>query len=157
MSKGTQGPSWSALPILAVAVVIAAAVGFARFALASGEPPRKAAPAAAEQRLASGGRLYQVHCASCHGESGRGDGPVAGDLKVAPADLTRLAARSRGVFPREHVAEAVDGRLAVRAHGTSRMPVWGLSFQVLGNDRDQERDVREWILDLVAYLESIQR
>jgi mono/diheme cytochrome c family protein len=151
MRKRTKGPRWSALPILAVTVGLAA-VGSA---LASSEPPRKAAAAA--ERLASGERLFQRHCASCHGKSGRGDGPVAKDLKVAPADLTRLAARHQGAFPREQVAEAIDGRLAVRAHGTSRMPVWGLTFQSLGNDRDQERDVREWILDLTAYVESMQR
>jgi|ERR1700680_3085670 len=152
MFNRTKESSWSALLILAVTVTLLSTRGSA---FASDEPPRKAA--AAEQRLASGGRLYQVHCASCHGESGRGDGPVARDLKVAPADLTRLAAHNQGAFPREHVYEAIDGRLAVRAHGTSRMPVWGLTFQALGSDRDQERDVREWILDLVAYLESIQR
>jgi len=152
MSKRLKSPKWSTLLILAVTATLVAAVVSA---LASGEPPRQAA--AAEQRLASGGRLYQRHCASCHGGSGRGDGPVARDLKVAPADLTRLAAGNHGTFPREHVAEAIDGRLVVRAHGTSRMPVWGLTFQVPGSDRDQERDVREWILDLVAYLESIQR
>lgn len=152
MFKRPKGPGWSALLILAVTMTLPSIGGSA---LASDEPPRKAA--ASEQRLASGGRLYQVHCASCHGEAGRGDGPVARDLKVAPPDLTRLAAHSKGMFPREHVYEAIDGRLAVRGHGTSRMPVWGLTFQALGSDRDQERDVREWILDLVAYLESIQR
>jgi len=36
------------------------------------------------------------------------------------------------------------------------MPVWGLSFQEPGRDSDQERQTREQIRDLVAYLESIQ-
>jgi hypothetical protein len=33
------------------------------------------------------------------------------------------------------------------------MPVWGLGFRIAG--QDQERQVRETIRDLVAYLESI--
>lgn len=36
----------------------------------------------------TGKRLYQQQCASCHGTSGKGDGPVAGGLAHKPADLT---------------------------------------------------------------------
>src|SRR5690242_18510605 len=53
------------------------------------------------ESVAYGRLTYSVYCASCHGKSGRGDGPVAGDLKVAPPDLTRLAARNAGLFPRD--------------------------------------------------------
>lgn len=31
--------------------------------------------------------LYQIHCALCHGESGRGDGPLAGYFSRTPQDL----------------------------------------------------------------------
>ncbi|HSG41212.1 MAG TPA: cytochrome c, partial [Thermoanaerobaculia bacterium] len=108
-------------------------------------------------RVENGRRTYSVYCASCHGLSGRGDGPVAGDLKVAPTDLTRLAARNEGRFPQDRTYQAIDGRLETRGHGTSRMPVWGATFQVSGSDHDQEREVRERILDLLSYIESIQR
>ena len=37
---------------------------------------------------ARGEQLYQQQCASCHGESGKGDGPVAAGLPHQPADLT---------------------------------------------------------------------
>ncbi|HEX6902850.1 MAG TPA: cytochrome c [Thermoanaerobaculia bacterium] len=109
------------------------------------------------ERVENGRRLYAVYCASCHGRAGRGDGPVAGDLKVAPVDLTRLAERDEGRFPRDRVHQSIDGRLKTRGHGTSEMPVWGATFQVSGSDHDQEREVRERILDLLSYLESIQR
>jgi mono/diheme cytochrome c family protein len=33
--------------------------------------------------------LFLQHCASCHGESGRGDGPQARHLPVRPADLSQ--------------------------------------------------------------------
>lgn len=38
--------------------------------------------------LAAGQTIYRQHCASCHGESGRGDGPVAATLPGLPADFT---------------------------------------------------------------------
>jgi len=39
------------------------------------------------ENLAAGGRLYQDHCAACHGASGNGDGPAAAGLEPAPANL----------------------------------------------------------------------
>ena len=37
--------------------------------------------------LAVGGEVYSSICASCHGQSGRGDGPAAAGLDPPPADL----------------------------------------------------------------------
>ena len=42
---------------------------------------------------------FEFYCASCHGTRGKGDGPIASALKVAPSDLTSLARRNRGAFP----------------------------------------------------------
>jgi putative copper resistance protein D len=38
--------------------------------------------------IAGGRRLYQAHCAVCHGVGGAGDGPAAAGLQPRPADLT---------------------------------------------------------------------
>jgi mono/diheme cytochrome c family protein len=38
--------------------------------------------------IVQGAGLYSSHCASCHGTSGRGDGPAAKSLRIPPADLT---------------------------------------------------------------------
>jgi copper transport protein len=38
--------------------------------------------------IASGQTLYQQHCLSCHGPSGRGDGPAGLMLFPRPADLS---------------------------------------------------------------------
>ncbi len=38
--------------------------------------------------IAAGQKLYVRHCSECHGESGKGDGEMAGDLNPKPADLT---------------------------------------------------------------------
>jgi len=42
--------------------------------------------------------LYAEHCALCHGETGRGDGPAVASLPILPADLTEphLFAHSPG-------------------------------------------------------------
>jgi len=38
--------------------------------------------------VAHGASLYRVHCATCHGPTGRGDGPASAGLLRRPADLT---------------------------------------------------------------------
>jgi putative copper export protein/mono/diheme cytochrome c family protein len=40
--------------------------------------------------IARGRALFEVHCAGCHGASGRGSGPNALALDMAPADLTAV-------------------------------------------------------------------
>jgi mono/diheme cytochrome c family protein len=97
-----------------------------------------------------GRQLFRTHCATCHGASGLGDGPMVQYLRVRPADLTRIAARNHGVFPVEVVHRQIDGRQAVRAHGDSSMPIWGDAFS------RGERSAAERIGDLVAYLDTIQ-
>ncbi len=39
---------------------------------------------------------YQSKCASCHGSDAKGDGPLADQLKIGPADLTQLAKKNGG-------------------------------------------------------------
>lgn len=41
---------------------------------------------------AHGASLYRVHCASCHGDRGRGDGPAAAGLDPPPPDLADAGA-----------------------------------------------------------------
>lgn len=40
------------------------------------------------ERLRAGKALFEKNCSSCHGTSGRGDGPAARGLNPAPANLT---------------------------------------------------------------------
>jgi mono/diheme cytochrome c family protein len=110
-----------------------------------------------EARVVRGGRMYEIYCASCHGATAEGNGPVAAALKSQPADLTRIRQRNGGAFSEDRVSAFIDGRLETRGHGPGSMPVWGLSFRIAGKDQDQERQVRETIRDLVAYLETIQK
>jgi mono/diheme cytochrome c family protein len=107
----------------------------------------------------SGDTLYLQLCASCHGKSGQGDGPVSASLKVKVPDLTRIAWRDGGEFPREDVKRSIDGRIERMAHGPREMPVWGIRFFDLSNpDRSSEQARVDALLDkLVAHLETLQK
>lgn len=106
------------------------------------------------QDYASGEYLFRTFCASCHGVSGKGDGPIAGALRVRTPDLTLLTAQGNGAFPRVAVRDAIDGRRAVGMHGPSGMPIWGDALR-----RTQGQDeliVRRRIDALVLHIESLQ-
>lgn len=105
----------------------------------------------------AGKSLYRIYCLNCHGEGARGDGPMAEVLKTRPADLTRLTERNEGRFPKEEIRRTIDGRREVLSHGSRQMPIWGLEFQQVDRDTNQEEEVRARIRHLVEYLESIQR
>lgn len=106
----------------------------------------------------SGQELYMRFCASCHGTDGRGDGPVASELKVEVPDLTSIARRRGGTFPRELIDRIIDGRHVIAAHGTRTMPVWGEDFSRSGiGDPDAERAARIIMGRLVDYLSQLQR
>lgn len=106
----------------------------------------------------SGMEMYQQLCSSCHGVSGRGDGPVSSLIKIGVPDLTRIAARDGGDFPTEDVRRTIDGRWDRRAHGARDMPVWGWQFydSSATNDAEERAQVDSMIDRLVTYLRSIQ-
>jgi hypothetical protein len=75
-------------------------------------------------------------------------------LKTSPTDLTRLAEKAGGVFPRARVETLLmHGRPALAAHGSSEMPVWGPIFKGL-EPKDALVDIR--IANVVAYVEALQ-
>jgi mono/diheme cytochrome c family protein len=137
-------------------VVAVVAVGFAAVMLSlsvAAQVGRTATPPLALESL-TGRDSFDRYCASCHGADGRGTGPVAAALKTRPADLTTLAQRNGGSFPRQRVSSFVEGTdRSSGAHGPSDMPVWGSAFRGL------ESDVRARVRlgNLVAYVESLQR
>jgi len=112
-----------------------------------------ASPAPAQ--TTTGDYLFRTYCAACHGTSAKGDGPLADSMRTRPADLTEIAKRNKGTFPRELVFRMIDGRTPVKGHGGVDMPVWGDVFSraVEGGDPIV---VQKRIEALVAYLEGIQ-
>lgn len=101
-----------------------------------------------------GPALYTAYCGVCHGKDGKGGGPMAKSLKVAPPDLTRVAARNRGTFPMQRMERIISGQQSLPAgHGTREMPVWGPIFSQIAWDQDLGR-VR--VSNVARYIEGIQ-
>ena len=122
---------------------------------ASGAHARDARQAASVRQLMDGEQLYRSYCAACHGANAKGNGPAAPALKSAPADLTAIAKRNHGTFPRDRVAGYVEnGDPSVAAHGSREMPVWGPNFVALAPG--SYRPINERIAAVVSYIESIQ-
>lgn len=91
-------------------------------------------------------------CATCHGAEGKGDGPMASMLKVAPTDLTNLSKNNGGVFPYESTFAMIEGRITADAHGRD-MPVWGERYRL----ENSEPIVRARVLELVTYIKGLQQ
>jgi mono/diheme cytochrome c family protein len=102
-----------------------------------------------------GSYLFRTYCATCHGSSARGDGPLASAMNRKPPNLTEITKRHKGVFPGELVFRIIDGRTKVAGHGGPDMPVWGDAFMRTADTVD-EASVRHRIQALVDYLETIQ-
>lgn len=99
--------------------------------------------------------MFREYCASCHGLTGKGDGPAAAALKTVPADLTRISARNDGKFPMNKIRRYIEGLDELTAHGSREMPVWGSVLRSPGGGGQSEVQLR--IENLTKYLESIQQ
>jgi len=85
--------------------------------------------------LLTGKELYGIHCTPCHGESGKGDGPVAKKFVPTPVDIS---AAGRG-------AHRPDGDLfAVLTHGKNGMPPFRADLSPL----------ERWLV--IAYLRTLK-
>ena len=102
-----------------------------------------------------GARLFNTHCATCHGLNGRGNGPLADQLRRLPPDLTRFSARNGDVFPSERLRRIIDGR-DVPSHGDREMPVWGDVFRDSRAGGTSE-SAKARIDAIVRYLQGIQQ
>lgn len=120
------------------------------------------ATSASDKKVDLGKREFLNSCAVCHGKDGKGQAQVIDILKVAPPDLRQLSKKNGGVFPMARVYETIDGRSAVKAHGTRDMPIWGQRFSVeaapIYDDfpYDAEAFVRARILGLIEYIYRLQ-
>ncbi len=71
---------------------------------------------ATSESIAQGKRLYSANCAMCHGQTGKGDGPVAASLKPKPMDLT----------DKKFMAQHTDGEFYwMITKGKAPMPGYG--------------------------------
>ena len=126
--------------------------------LATPKPAPWQSPSA--EAIAQGRADFNKHCAPCHSESGKGNGP---ELKVIPGikpkDLTKIAAQNGGVFPFQEVEDTIDGRKIIPAHKRYDMPFWGVNFQQPGQEFSPESEAKakkriDAIVDYVATLQQ---
>ena len=121
-----------------------------------------------KQMLDPGKREFLNSCAVCHGAKGKlegGEGAAVDFLKTTPTDLTTLSKRNGGVFPFERVYAVIDGRQAVKGHGSRDMPIWGDRYtqekvkaaeHYVDMPYDMEMFARGLIIALIDYLHRLQ-
>lgn len=84
-----------------------------------------ATPPAGAPRAHDGAALYALHCAACHGASGRGDGPNAANLPVKPAQHASREAMSKR--PDDSLFDTIFGGGAIM-NRSPRMPAYGATL-----------------------------
>lgn len=113
------------------------------------------------QRTDFGKREFETNCATCHGTSGKGNGPIVDLLKRSPPDLTQLAKKNQGVFPMDRLYEVIEGA-NVPSHGSRDMPIWGRDYRIkdaeyyMDTPYNADALVRGRILALLEYINRLQ-
>ncbi len=104
----------------------------------------------------SGAEMFAIHCVSCHGPTGEGDGSVAAILTVSVPNLRTLTRRSGGEFPAAAVASYIDGRDLPVAHGERLMPVWGDVFDATTGVVPGSQSAELRVQAVVEYVRELQ-
>jgi high-affinity iron transporter len=120
--------------------------------------PRRTPP------LATGERLYQQECTSCHGVSGDGNGPLAAQFNPPPIDFQEMGRQRErstwGLY--SAITQGVEGTAMPAFDALSEEQRWALAFHVAnfpfsaaqrsaGQAVWQENPgAREWMPDLAA-------
>ncbi|PRY79733.1 cytochrome c [Yoonia maritima] len=115
--------------------------------------------AACVEEPETGAEIFATECAGCHGANAQGDGPYARGLDTVPPDLTTIASRNGGVFPRDQVMSTIDG-LQRDAHFSVAMPEFGagdLGATVIVEENGLGTPVPTKLLLLTDYIELLQR
>jgi mono/diheme cytochrome c family protein len=109
-----------------------------------------------------GDHLYQNLCAACHNSDGTGNGKASDALGIGAPDLTHIAARNDGVFPRGEIELLIANGDFRTLHGASPMPDWeqqftSVYFRTARNPLRREAYARDRIRELSNYIEAIQQ
>ncbi|WP_299788568.1 c-type cytochrome [uncultured Marivita sp.] len=113
-----------------------------------------------EMPQASDGRaLFMENCAICHSADAKGNGPMARAMEKAPPDLTLIAVRNGGEFPRVEVLSTIDGYTKADLN-VPDMPEFGALLEgdlvPLDTGDGVMTPTPRKLVALLEYLESIQ-
>ncbi len=115
--------------------------------------------AACATEVETGRSNYDSLCAGCHGPTGKGDGPSAAGLNPPPADLSQIAARNGGVFPRVEVMAKLDGYARGEEQHGAMPAFWPLlegRTVLVETDPGVMTPTPEPLVALAAYIETLQ-
>lgn len=106
----------------------------------------------------SGAALFRQNCVVCHGVSGVGDGAMARDLPVPPANLRTLSVDNGGVFPATQVMAAIYG---YRGKGAEALmpefgPILDSPTVIWTSPSGQQIATPSALVALANYLETLQ-
>ena len=93
--------------------------------------------------------LYEAHCASCHGLTGKGDGPQAAGLEIAPSDFYDMSRQySRSVYDLYNTISLGVSGTPMSAFGQlNEEQRWALALMVSrysGTDAQREKGKMIW-------------
>jgi cytochrome c oxidase cbb3-type subunit 3 len=95
--------------------------GFVAFRMLSQPPPPAPPEVARDPLLAQGRSIFLGRCATCHGNEGRGDGPIAGNLAGPPVGNLTDDRWKHGDRPDQVIAVIAKGVPNTRMEGWSRV------------------------------------
>jgi mono/diheme cytochrome c family protein len=107
-------------------------------------------------QVTDGKQMFESYCAACHGLDGRGNGPTAGALKVAPANLAQLSKNNKGVYPETRIVAVLKFGTENPAHGSKAMPVWGPTLRTMDGRQGGDEKQLLRISNLVKYVATLQ-
>lgn len=114
---------------------------------------------ACTNEVEAGRATYASLCAGCHGEDGRGRGEGLMRFAVHPLDLTQLAARNGGAYPKADVLANLESHTKLTVASRGPTANWAqLDGRVILVETAEGvlTPVTEPLVALSAYLESIQ-
>jgi copper transport protein len=81
-------PAFSLAALVVIGIGLGILLGAHAHTRLSGKAATKGNPVpATAESIARGKMLFEQNCTQCHGETGRGDGPLASTLRIPPANL----------------------------------------------------------------------
>jgi len=135
-------------------VITHCAILFCALSLSASQDKQAAKPNATVSSASAGQAIYKQHCAVCHGNDLKGNGPAPPPFREETPDLTTLSRRHEG-FPDAYVSNVLRNGIKIASHGPAEMPIWGTTFREA--EGLNESQVAQRIANLISYLKSKQQ